>query len=265
MADVLTRRAIRFVEANKSNPFFLYFSTHDIHVPRVPHARFGRSTGMGSRGNAIAQLDWCVGELLKSLDRLGLTRNTLVLFSSDNGPVVDDGYRDEAVEKLGAHRPAGSLRGGKYSNFEAGTRIPLMVNWPGRVKPGVSDALIGQTDFLRSLASLTGRKPSAGAAPDSADLLPALLGESARGREELVEQASTLSLRQGKWKMIEPGKGARINKSVNIETGIDPQPQLYDVVADPGETRNLAAAMPDKVREMQAVLDQIRAGKRPPR
>jgi len=265
MADVLTRRAVRFVDSRQSSPFFLYFSTHDIHVPRLPHERFSRSTGMGPRGNAIAQLDWCVGELLKTLDRLRLTTNTLVLFSSDNGPVVDDGYKDEAVEKLGDHRPADALRGGKYSIFEAGTRIPLIVNWPGRVKPGISDALISQIDFLRSLASLVGRKPSASAAVDSADLLPALLGESARGRQELVEQASTLSLRQGKWKMIEPGKGERVNKNVNIETGIDPQPQLYDVVADRGETTNLAAAMPDRVREMMAVLDEIRAGTRPSR
>jgi len=265
MADVLTQRAVRFIDTRKSNPFFLYFSTHDIHVPRLPHTRFSRSTSMGPRGNAIAQLDWCVGELLNTLDRLRLTSNTLLLFSSDNGPVVDDGYKDEAVEKLGAHRPAGSLRGGKYSNFEAGTRVPLIVNWPGRVKPGVSDALISQIDFLRSFASLTGRKPNAGAAPDSADFLPVLLGESTRGREELVEQASTLSLRQGKWKMVESGKGERINKNVNIETGIDPQPQLYDVIADRGETTNLAAAMPDKVREMKAILDEIRAGRRPPR
>ena len=265
MADVLTRRAIRFMESRPSNPFFLYFSTHDIHVPRLPNARFSRATDMGPRGNAIAQLDWCVGELLKTLDRLGLTGNTLVLFSSDNGPVVDDGYKDEAVEKLGTHRPADGLRGGKYSSFEAGTCIPLIVNWPGRVKPGVSDALVSQVDFLRSLGSLTGRKPGTGAAVDSMDLLPALLGESKRGREELVEQASTLSLRQGKWKMIEPGKGERINKNVNIETGIDPEPQLYDVVADRGETANLAAKMPEKVREMKAALDEIRAGKRPPR
>ncbi|RPI19939.1 MAG: arylsulfatase [Acidobacteriales bacterium] len=265
MGDVLARRAVRFIDTHKSTPFFLYFSTHDIHVPRLPHTRFSRFSSMGPRGGAIAQLDWCVGELLKTLDRLRLTGNTLVVFSSDNGPVVDDGYKDEAVGKLGAHRPAGSLRGGKYSNFEAGTRVPLIVNWPGRAKSGVSDALISQVDFLRSLAALSGRKPNAGAAPDSVDLLPVLLGESARGREELVEQASALSLRQGKWKMIEPGKGERINKNVNIETGIDPQPQLYDVIVDRGETTDLAVAMPDKVREMRAILDQIRAGKRPPR
>jgi arylsulfatase A-like enzyme len=265
MADVFTRRAVRFIESSQASPFFLYFATHDIHVPRLPHDRFAGASTMGPRGRAIAQLDWCVGELLRTLDRLHLAGNTLVLFSSDNGPVVDDGYMDEAVEKLGAHRPAGPLRGGKYSNFEAGTCIPLIANWPGRVKRGVSDALVSQVDFLRSLTSLAGLKPGAAAAPDSVDVLPALLGNSKRGREEVVEQGSTLSLRQGRWKYIEPGKGERLNKNVNIETGIDPEPQLYDVTADRGETRNLAAAMPERVRAMKAALDQIRAGSRPPR
>ncbi|MEO0332995.1 MAG: sulfatase-like hydrolase/transferase, partial [Bacteroidota bacterium] len=153
MADTITARAVNFIERYQNEPFFLYFSTHDIHVPRVPHARFVGKSGMGPRGDAMLQLDWSVGEILNTLDSLQLTENTLVIFTSDNGPVVDDGYHDEAVEKLGGHKPAGPFRGGKYSAFEAGTRVPLLLRWPNRTEPGVSDALTSQIDFLASMAT----------------------------------------------------------------------------------------------------------------
>ena len=181
MADVFTRKAVSFIEKNRARPFFLYFATHDPHVPRLPHPRFAGKSGMGPRGDAILQMDACVGEVLAALDRMKLAGRTLVIFSSDNGPVVDDGYRDEAVEKLGDHRPAGPLRGGKYSNFEAGTRVPFLVRWPGRVKPGVSDALVSQIDLFASLAAFTRQSLPVGAAPDSENVLPALLGRSKTG------------------------------------------------------------------------------------
>ena len=157
MADTFTRKGVEFIERHKDQPFFLYFATHDIHVPRVPHPRFVGQTTMGARGDAIVQFDWCVGELLATLDRLQLTDNTLVILSSDNGPVLDDGYKDGAVEKLGDHKPAGPFRGGKYTIFEGGTRMPFVVRWPGRVKPGVSDALVSQVDFCASFAALAGQ------------------------------------------------------------------------------------------------------------
>ena len=181
MADVLTHKAASFIEDHASVPFFLYFATHDIHVPRVPNGRFNGKTGMGRRGDAIAELDWSVGEILATLDRRGLANNTLVIFSSDNGPVVDDGYRDDAVTKLDGHRPAGPMRGGKYSAFEGGTRVPFVVRWPGRVKPGVSAALVCQIDLLASLSALVGAKLGDGDAPDSVDVLAALTGASSDG------------------------------------------------------------------------------------
>jgi arylsulfatase A-like enzyme len=259
MADIYVKKAISFIERNKNKAFFLFFATHDPHVPRVPHPRFVGKSGMGPRGDAILQADWCVGEILSALDRMNLARNTLIIFSSDNGPVVDDGYKDDAVEKLGSHKPAGPLRGGKYSNFEAGTRVPFIVRWPGRVKPGISDALVSQIDFLASFASFTNQKLDDGAAPDSFNVMPALLGTSKTGREHLIEQASVLSLRKGQWKYIEPGKGPKIQRN---ETGNDPDGQLYNLADDLGETNNLITKSPDRAKEMAAQLQQIRQNSR---
>lgn len=262
IADVITAKAVAFIEQNRSRPFFLYFATHDIHVPRVPHPRFAGKSGLGPRGDAILEFDWSTGEILKTLDRLKLAENTLVILTSDNGPVVDDGYKDRAVELLDGHKPAGPLRGGKYSAFDAGTRVPFLVRWPGQVKPGASDALLGQIDFLSSMASLTGQQLSAEDAPDSFDVLPALLGKSKAAREHLVEHAGTLSIIKGNWKYIEPSKGLRYNKNTNTETGNDPQPQLYDLAVDLGEKENVAGRNPGVVEELAGLLKTIRANGR---
>jgi arylsulfatase A-like enzyme len=154
MADTFTRKGIEFIEKNKDKPFFLFFATHDIHVPRIAHDRFVGQTTMGPRGDVIVQFDASVGELLAALDRLKLTDNTLVILSSDNGPVLNDGYKDGAVEKVGNHKPAGPFRGGKYNITEGGTRVPFIVCWPGRIKPGTSDAIVSQVDFCASFAAL---------------------------------------------------------------------------------------------------------------
>lgn len=258
MADVFTAEAVKFVEQNRSRPFFLFFATHDIHVPRVPHPRFATS-GMGPRGDAILEFDWSVGEIARALDRLGLSENTLFIISSDNGPVVDDGYRDDAVEKLGDHRPAGPLRGGKYSVFEAGTRVPFVVRWPKRVKPGISDALFSQVDLPATFAALAGVPLTAPDAPDSQNLLGALSGTSSRGREYLIEHAAgTIAIVRGDWKYIPPSKGQRVSRNTNVELGNDPAPQLYDLKSDPGEQRNVAADHPAIVSELAALLQKVR-------
>jgi arylsulfatase A-like enzyme len=259
MADVITEKANEFIEKHKNERFFLYFSTHDIHVPRVPHPRFAGKSGLGPRGDVVLQLDWCVGEITKTLDRLNLTEDTIVIFTSDNGPVVDDGYKDQAVEKLSGHKPSGPLRGGKYSAFDAGTRVPFIVCWPGKVKPGQSDALMCQIDFTASLASLTGRKLARDDAPDSFDVFSTLLGKSSMGRDHLVEHAGALSLIKGHWKYIEPRKGPKINRNVNIELGNDRQPQLYNLRNDLGEKHNLSTEHPEKVKELAALLKKIRS------
>jgi len=258
IADVLTAKAVKFIEGNKDRPFFLYFATHDIHVPRAPNSRFAGKSGCGVRGDVILQFDWCAGEILKALDRLNLTGNTLVILSSDNGPVVDDGYRDGAVENLNGHKPAGRLRGGKYSAYDGGTRVPFIVRWPGHVKPGDTDALVSQTDFTATFAALTGQTLTAADAPDSFNVLPALLGQSKIGRDHLVEHAGVLSLIEGRWKLIEPGKGPKVLVNTSTETGQAPQLQVYNLQTDLGEKHNVAAEHPDIVEKLSARLKKIR-------
>jgi arylsulfatase A-like enzyme len=210
---------------------------------------------MGPRGDAIVQLDWQVGEILAVLERHGLTRDTLVILSSDNGPVVDDGYKDEAVEKLGDHSPTARLRGGKYSRFEGGTRVPLICRWPARINAGVSDALVSQVDFTATLAALAGQKLAPSDAPDSLDQRATLLGDTRAGRPYVIEHAGRLALREGKWKYIAPApQGVALAKATNTETANLPKPQLYDLEADPGETTNLATAKPVQVTEMAEKL-----------
>jgi arylsulfatase A-like enzyme len=258
IADNLTRKATAFIEQNKAKPFFLYLATHDIHVPRMPHARFVNRTTMGPRGDVIAELDWTVGEVLATLDRLNLAENTLVIFSSDNGPVVDDGYKDGAVEKLGSHAPAGPWRGGKYSNFEAGTRVPTIVRWPARVKPAVSDALVCHIDFAATFAALVGQPLKPDDVPDSTNQLATLLGESKTGRTELIEHGTVLSYREGQLKIINVSNGPAVQKNTGTEMGNLKTPQLYDLAADPGEKNNLAEAQPETLKKMLARLQAIR-------
>ena len=263
MAQRFVDAAGQFIEESRKAPFFLYFATHDIHVPRVPNPRFAGKTTMGPRGDAIAELDWTVGEVMKHLKRHGLVNNTIVMFSSDNGSVVDDGYKDDAVAKLGAHRPAGKLRGGKYSNFEGGTRVPLIVNWPAGMKPGVSDALVGQQDFFRSFASFAGQKLAPNQASDSVDVMSAILGKSKVGRAWIVEHSRALSIRKGEYKLIEANPGVRVAAYTNQELGSGDKPQLYKLSDDLGETKDLAASMPDKVAELSALLAKVKEGPMP--
>ena len=261
MADVFLKKAISFVAENKDNPFFLYYAFHQPHVPRLPHPRFVGSTGMGPRGDAIAEMDWCVGEMLDALERCGLKEDTIVVFSSDNGPVLNDGYYDEAVELCGDHRPAGPLRGGKYSMYDGGTRVPFIVSWPGAVGPEESAALVSQVDFLASFAALAGVSLDADAGPDSVDVLDALLGQSDEGRAEIVlegVQAKTV-LRQGNWVFIPPHEGPPVNTNVNIETGNSPVPQLYCLADDIGQIENVASIYPDVAERMADRLRQIRS------
>jgi arylsulfatase A-like enzyme len=258
IADVITGKAVKFIEQNKAKPFFLYFATHDIHVPRVPHQRFVGISGMGPRGDAILEFDWSVGEIMKTIENLNLSEKTLIIVTSDNGPVVDDGYKDQAVELLGDHKPAGPLRGGKYSLFDGGTRVVFIARWNGKIKPGSTDALFSQIDLMASFASLTGQSLSNDDAPDSFNNINALLGKSDKGREWLVEHAGRLTLIKEDWKFIEPGPGVKVQVNTNTETGNDPEPQLYNLKTDLGERKNVAVQNPLVVKELTDMLQKIR-------
>ncbi|UDQ98026.1 arylsulfatase [Lentisphaerota bacterium WC36G] len=251
MADEITNKAVSFIDKNKKQPFFLYFSFHDIHVPRVPHPRFVGSTKMGPRGDAIAQMDWCVGQVYKKLAAEGLLENTIIIYSSDNGPVLDDGYNDDAVEKLGKHKPAGQFRGGKYGLYEGGNRMPFIISWPKKIAKGeVSNALVSQLDFLASFAALTGveiEKEQLNKL-DSKNILTAFLGEDKVGRRYLLEEGYGIALRDGMWKLI-----TKKRKNYTV---------LYNLGDDIGEKNNLAEKYPEKVKELKRKLAEIKANPR---
>ncbi|MFV8327535.1 sulfatase family protein [Flavobacterium sp. ZS1P14] len=254
-------KAKDFIETNKRNPFFLYYTLTEPHVPRMPSTMFKGKSELGYRGDAILQLDWTVGEIMKQLEYLGIAKNTLIIFSSDNGPVLDDGYQDQAVTKLNGHTPAGVLRGGKYSLFEGGTRVPFIVSWPGKTKQYVSDALLCQVDLLRSFSKMLTVKLQESDVLDSENVWDALLGKSAKGRTALIEQGlESLAILQGNRKYIEPNSGPAMDRGTNIELGNNQLPQLYDLSTDIGEKNNLADQHPQEVSNLAQLLHKIKEG-----
>ncbi len=256
MADTFLAKAKAYVKQHKNEPFFLYYALNEPHVPRTPNPRFIGKTGLGPRGDVIAEADWCVGDFMNTLDKEGLLNNTFVIFSSDNGPVLNDGYYDDAVEKLGDHKPWGPFRGGKYSLFEAGTRVPFITYWKGKITPGKSEALISQMDLLASLAKLTGTVVDD---TDGKQLLNTLMGKEPTGRKSLVlEATSRTAYRQGNWLMIPPYNGPAIESQVNIELGNSSNFKLYNLNDDLGQQENLAKVNPKKLDEMVKGFESIR-------
>ncbi len=261
MADTFLNHAQQFIQAQKENPFFLYYALQQPHVPRTPHSRFVGTSGLGPRGDAIVEADWCVGQIIEALEKSGMIKNTLIIFSSDNGPVLNDGYYDDAVEKLNGHTPSGLLRGGKYSLFDAGTHVPFIAYWQDYIEPSVSNAIISQVDLLSSLADLVGSSDRTG---DSKNLKEVLLGKSENGRSELlVEASSRTAFRQGDWFMIPPYKGAGVEKNVNIELGNSEEYQLYNLVSDIGQQQNLAATNKEKLQELINAFEKIKGNSNP--
>ena len=262
IADSITTHAIDFIKQHKDEPFFMYFATNDVHVPRFPHDRFRGKNPMGVRGDAIVQFDWSVGQIMETLDKLGLAENTLIILSSDNGPVVDDGYDDKAEELLNGHSPAGPWRGNKYSAFEGGTAVPAIVRWPKKIKENrESDVLMSQIDWMASLGALVNARLPKGSAPDSYNRIGNLLGTDDEDRPWVIELASNhvLSVRTKDWKYIEPNDGpAMIQWGPKIETGNLSTPQLYDMRKDINERANVASQHPEVVYDMQNILRRVR-------
>ena len=260
IADIITDKAKNFIASHQEEPFFLYMGTQDVHVPRIPHPRFAGKSGLGTRGDVILQLDWTIGEIMHTLDSLNIADNTILIFTSDNGPVIDDGYQDYAYENLNGHTPMGIYRGGKYSAYEAGTRIPFIIRWPAKIQPSKQQALFSQIDTYASLASLLNQPLRKGAAPDSQEHLDVLLGKNNTGREYVVQQNlnNTLAIVKGEWKYIEPSDGPAIEFWTKMELGNDKQPQLYDLSSDPSEKTNVAKSHPEIVKELSALLESVK-------
>ena len=248
MADEFLNQAKKYVDTVKENPFFLFYTLQQPHVPRTPHPRFEGTSGMGPRGDAIVEADWCIGELYKHLKKSNLLENTILILSSDNGPVLNDGYYDDAVEKLGDHTPSGILRGGKYSLFEAGTRVPFITYWKGNIKPQVSDQMVSQIDFLNSIASLVGSEIRSN---DGVDLADVLFENKGKGRSELVLEAQTkTAFRKDNWVLIPPYPGLSKSINVNIELGNAAAYQLFNLENDLSQQNNLAESESEKLNEM---------------
>lgn len=270
IADVITSRAVDFIEKNRDRPFFLHFGTHDPHVPRMPHPRFRGKSRSGIRGDTIVQIDWSVGEIMAALERNELTENTLVIFTSDNGPVLFDGYYDGAVEAVGDHKPAGQLRGWKYLRYEGGTRVPLIACWPGQVPAGlVSNSMISLIDFFPTIAGLLGTPMPAGAGTDGLEQSELLFGRKpATPRKHVIQHGigNVLAIRSGDWKYVP----RNADTATGIGRGADPRDQrfvqaavledeLYNLADDPSETTNLAAEKPEKLAELKSLLEKIKA------
>jgi arylsulfatase A-like enzyme len=256
MADHFLNGVQKYIKDHKDKPFFLYYPMQQPHVPRTPHPRFEGLSELGPRGDAIVEADWCLGELKKTLEAEGILENTLIIFSSDNGPVLNDGYFDDADVKNGDHTPWGPFRGGKYSLFEAGTRVPFFTYWKGKIQPGVSDAMVSQLDIFSSLAQLVGSDVRT---DDSLPLMDLFMGQSHKGRDEMViEATSRTAFKQGDWVMIPPYNGPASNNNVQIELGNDSDFHLYNLAEDIGQQNNLAKTQPEKLKEMLTAFEAIR-------
>ena len=262
LADAWMKQSNKWIEDNKDEPFFLFFSSHDIHVPRMPHERFQGKSIMSFRGDAIVQLDWNVGEIMKTLDRLDLTEKTLVIFCSDNGPVLDDGYDDKANEALGEHNPAGPYSGGKYTVREGGTRTPFITYWKGKIVPGISDEMVSTIDLAASLAALTGVNLPEEGMLDSFNVLSALLGEkSAEGRDHIVSQDNGVrgnyGLRVENWKLQRHDSERMYNGNLQMEAWTVPQYTLFNLTEDIREMNDVYEKFPEVAKRMKTQLQLI--------
>lgn len=271
---VFLRKSRAFLESHvretPGKPFFLYHAAQAAHLPSFPADPFKGKSGAGPHGDFIHELDRVVGDLLATLDRLGVSDNTLVIFTSDNGPETTSVIRMRADHGHDGARP---WRGMKRDQWEGGHRVPFLVRWPGHVKPGTTSAqLTSLTDVMATVAAVIGADLPRDAAEDSFDMLPALLGQdSGPIRPYLLQQAfggsRTLSIRRGHWKYLDhTGSGGNrydnhpgLGPFVLPDTAPGAPGQLYDLQADPGETTNLYFDQPRIVKELKALLDQSRS------
>ena len=270
---VFLEKSKAFLEAHaksaKDKPFFLFHSAQAVHLPSFPGRAFKGKTKAGPHGDFIFELDFVVGELMATLKRLGFADNTLVIFTSDNGPEIGTVVN---MRKTHNHDGARPWRGMKRDQWEGGHRVPFIAAWPGKIAPGsTSDQLISLTDIMATCASIVGAKLPKDAGEDSADLLQVLLGAQGDSpvREYLLQQTIRLdlSIRHGQWKYLDhKGSGGNNYKRSllkHIPQPDDPHPaQLYKLDDDPGEMNNLYAQHPEIVASLKAKLEELKASGR---
>jgi len=264
----------KHVKQNPEKPFFLFHSMQAVHLPSFPADAFKGKTQAGPHGDFIFEMDWIVGELMNTLDELGIADNTLVMFGSDNGPEVPTVI---AMRRDHQHDGARPWRGVKRDQWEGGHRTPFIVRWPGKVKAGiVCDEPLNLTDVFATCAAIVGAKLPNDAAEDSFNMLPVLLGTQGkqRVRPYLIQQTWSLkmSLRKGDWKLLDHKGSGGSNYERDGEWGLkqyaiadtDPEApgQLYNLARDPGETINVYSKHPEIVAELKALLEEAKTSGR---
>lgn len=259
LAETFLGKAKDYIDENCEKPFFMYYALHQPHVPRIPNEKFVGTSGVGVRGDVIVELDWCVGELVQHLEEKKILDNTIIVFTSDNGPVLNDGYLDQAVELNGIHKPAGPLRGGKYSKFEGGARVPFIVSWKDNIKKSTSDEIVSHVDFVASFANMLGVKLEDGECQDSQNMIDLLTGEKDVGREEVMFESvhKAMVLRSGKWAYLSPSEGPWENPISGTEFGNTMDKQLFNLQYDLGQKENLAENYEEIAEKMSARIEVI--------
>ena len=262
MLPRLADRAVNYIAQraateNAGKPFFLYLPLTSPHTPIVPSAEWKGTSGLGDYGDFVMQTDAVVGQVLAALDMHDLAKNTIVIFSADNGCSPQAGM---AKLEAAGHFPSAQFRGHKADIWEGGHRVPFLVRWPGRVKAGAtSDQLICHTDLMATCAEILGVAIPENAGPDSVSILPALLGKATQPLREAIVHHSIegeFSIRQGKWKLaLCPGSGGwgKPGDADAMKLGL-PVVQLYDMSTDIAETKNLQAQHPDVVAQLTQLL-----------
>jgi arylsulfatase A len=251
-----TDEAISVIEdRDAGNPLMLYLAYPAPHTPWLPTPEFEGKSGAGMYGDFMMMVDYEVGRVIEALKTADMLHETLLVFTSDNGPVW---YSDD-VERLG-HDSSGGFRGMKGDVWEGGHRMPFIVRWPARVEAGsTSDQIICFTDLLATFAEIVGRELPDGAGPDSVSFLPALKGETFRRPPIVMESGSRLMMiRSGQWKLIDGLGSGGFSQPSRIDPGPgDPEGQLYNLDTDPAETNNLFAEQPQIVERLQAEMRRI--------
>lgn len=261
----LTKKSVQWLgEQQKQQPFFLYLALPSPHAPIIPNKAFEGKSQAGPYGDFMVQTDWVAGQVMNALKQNGLAENTLVIFTSDNGP---EKYAYQRAEQYG-HYSSGDFRGLKRDIYEGGHHVPFIIKWPSKISAGaISNEVISQVDIMATLAAITKRKLPENSAPDSYDISPVLFKQKYQSplREATVQNTKkdVFALRQGKWLFINNKNGhhTKAPKSYNQQHGyksFQTGSLLFDLEADPGQRINLHAKYPEKVTAMEKLLNKYR-------